>query len=215
MELGRGCRAGTVLQAGEWGSPTGWPVGQLAWQGDSPHWGPLWGCQRWSEVLRALYAERVERRSPAVVMDIPGVPVPALPPALVLRLTLASPADEGPIGTPAQSWTPLFPSCRDQGEPTASPAASSPWTPRTCPFRLRWWSWCLMGSTRPCSLPPPSPRSRVTGRGMGTSRDDSILAMLGMSSQLLPAPVMPDSAAWAWGGHGSPRLCFGLIPSFW
>lgn len=72
-----------------------------------------------------------------------------------------------------------------------------------------------MGSTRPCSLPPPSPRSRVTGRGMGTSRDDSILAMLGMSSQLLPAPVMPDSAAWAWGGHGSPRLCFGLIPSFW
>lgn len=40
---------------------------------------------------------------------MPGVPVPALPPVLVLRLTLASPADEEPVGTPAQSWTPVVP----------------------------------------------------------------------------------------------------------
>lgn len=56
----------------------------------------------------------------------PQVPVPAVPPALVLRLTLASPADEGPVGTPAQSRIPIAPLLqsprRARSEPSCLPA---------------------------------------------------------------------------------------------
>lgn len=64
----RGCGAGTVLQAGEWGGPAAWAVGRLVGRGDGPIWGPLGGCESWDELRGVLCAEQAEGRSPAVVM---------------------------------------------------------------------------------------------------------------------------------------------------
>lgn len=85
-----------------------------------------------------------------------GGPIPAVPSAALLtRTPLPGPA------APTRSRTPRLATPRG--------ALSLPWRARSCPSRLRWWSWCPTGSTRLHLAPPPSPRCLVTGKGLGTS----------------------------------------------
>lgn len=81
-----------------------------------------------------------------------GVPSPPFP---VTKSPLPGPA------APTRSRTPRLATPRG--------AQRLPWRVRSCPSRLRWWSWCPTGSTQLPSAPPPSHRCLVTGRGLGTN----------------------------------------------